>query len=119
MLLAIDHFLSLSSHGWPLQSTVRLWDIILMEGTSAVFASFLALLELCMSVTDGGDEKCPLLVAPDDDASSSDFMESFKSAVGRMVEGRMDDVIVRTQKYVQLIPANVITELRDITAGSP
>merc|ERR1712194_121148 len=45
-MLITDHLLTLSARTWPLQAVARLWDIILMEGSPALWASFLALLQV-------------------------------------------------------------------------
>merc|ERR1711860_176138 len=56
-ILAMDHFLCFSACRWPIGAVVRLYDIILLEGTPAVFASFLGLLELFLpeAVTSVGN----------------------------------------------------------------
>merc|ERR1712185_22979 len=46
LALALDHFITLTAKNWPIGAAVRLWDLIFLEGTPAVFGSFLALLEL-------------------------------------------------------------------------
>merc|ERR1711871_390543 len=45
-MLATDHLLTLSARTWPLNAVARLWDVVLMEGSAALLASFLALLEI-------------------------------------------------------------------------
>lgn len=44
--LAVDPFLCLFSKTLPLRSLLRLWDVFLFEGPRALFAVFLAFLEL-------------------------------------------------------------------------
>jgi hypothetical protein len=107
-LLALDHFISLAARDWPLESVVRLWDIVLMEGTSVVFASFLALLEICLPSTaaDGN------LSAADGNLSAADLMHFFKRESQRQAENKIDLVIHCTRKYMQLISVSLIKDLR-------
>eukprot|EP00927_Polykrikos_kofoidii_P031407 TRINITY_DN27015_c0_g1_i1.p1 TRINITY_DN27015_c0_g1~~TRINITY_DN27015_c0_g1_i1.p1 ORF type:complete len:447 (+),score=91.55 TRINITY_DN27015_c0_g1_i1:47-1387(+) len=51
-VLASDHLLSLAAWSWPLTATVQLWDLLLLEGQPAVFASYLALLQLYLPRVD-------------------------------------------------------------------
>jgi len=46
-VLAMEHFVSLAAHTWQHSATVQMWDLLLIHGQAALFASFLALLELC------------------------------------------------------------------------
>merc|ERR1719158_2463326 len=77
-LIAIDHFISLTSRTWPLEATVRLWDIIFLEGPRAVFACFLALLQLFMPVSEGNVGEVSGSAMPGDDMSAFEIMELFK-----------------------------------------
>ena len=52
--IALDHFITLTAKNWPMAPLLRLWDLILTEGIPAVFASFLALLELYVLPPAGG-----------------------------------------------------------------
>mmetsp|Transcript_1604 Transcript_1604/g.5195 ORF Transcript_1604/g.5195 Transcript_1604/m.5195 type:complete len:186 (+) Transcript_1604:1-558(+) len=45
-VLAAEHLLALASSTWPAAAAARLWDLALVEGQAAIFASFLALLQL-------------------------------------------------------------------------
>jgi hypothetical protein len=112
-LLAVDHFMSLTSRNWPLASTVRLWDVILLEGAPALFASFLALLELYMPIGKVTNNDLPASVAPDGHITASDAMAYFKEQSIRGVTDEIDVVMGRTRKYAQLISENDITRLRD------
>merc|ERR1712118_237593 len=44
-MLATDHLLTISARSWPLRAVARLWDVVLMDGSAALLASFLALLQ--------------------------------------------------------------------------
>merc|ERR1719356_2050976 len=52
-LLAADHFLTLASYSWPLEATLQLWDLLYSDGPSALFASFLALIDLFLPEAKG------------------------------------------------------------------
>ncbi|CAK0898492.1 unnamed protein product [Prorocentrum cordatum] len=52
-VLASEHFLTVGSRSWPLEAALRLWDLALLDGPSAVFCSFLALLELFLPSVQG------------------------------------------------------------------
>lgn len=106
-LLAIDHFMSLTSRSWPLEATVRLWDIILVEGPRALFASFLALLELFMPRIGMRAHGMP-----DDSMTAFDAMENFKRESRHGVVSQMGRFWGRVRKYAQLIPDHLIEELR-------
>jgi hypothetical protein len=110
-LLAMDHLISLGSRNWPLASTVRLWDVIFMEGSRAIFASFLALLELYIPVGRHGG----ILnrAARDDMSVASDVMDSFKRESSRGVSNHMDAVMKRVQRYVRMIPEAWVVDLRE------
>eukprot|EP00405_Crypthecodinium_cohnii_P018029 CAMPEP_0206451140 /NCGR_PEP_ID=MMETSP0324_2-20121206/19150_1 /ASSEMBLY_ACC=CAM_ASM_000836 /TAXON_ID=2866 /ORGANISM="Crypthecodinium cohnii, Strain Seligo" /LENGTH=581 /DNA_ID=CAMNT_0053920937 /DNA_START=132 /DNA_END=1874 /DNA_ORIENTATION=+ len=45
-ILATDHLLTLSARTWPFLAVARLWDVVLMDGSPALLASFLALLNM-------------------------------------------------------------------------
>lgn len=134
-LLAIDHFMSLTSRTWPLEATVRLWDIILLEGPCVIFASFLALLELFILLTEGSTWYCSCLepsaddtatvagccscsrlllasMVPDGSLTAFDVMESFKRESLHGVTGQLDAVFAHVHKYLQLIPDSLIEDLR-------
>jgi hypothetical protein len=102
-LLAIDHFISLASRAWPLDAIVQLWDIILLEGPRAIFASFLALVELFMPLAQGSTHE---------DMQAFEIMELFKRESLRGVAGQKSTVFACVRKYVNLIPENLIEELR-------
>lgn len=105
-LLAVDHFMSLTARAWPLGPTVRLWDVLFLEGPRALFALFLVLLEMYLPV-------------PSDDCSMTAFemMDTFKRDSLRGVTDDTDAVFIRLRKYVQMIPDSMIQDLRAEASG--
>lgn len=116
-LLAIDHFMTLGSRNWPLASVVRLWDVIFMEGSPAMFGSFLALLELYIPVGNGSRKLGTN--ASDDMLTVPDVMDIFKRDSSRGVTQELDVIMTRVRRYVQLIPEAWVAELRESVAGIP
>jgi len=102
--LAADHFLALASHTWPLHAVVRLWDLFLSEGSPAVFASFIALLQLYLpksvkSCTDGPDQ-----------------FEVFTKAVWKGVSEELDTILEQTRTLIRCIPGSRLHSLRSAYA---
>merc|ERR1719375_303005 len=77
--IAVDHFLTLGARNWPMASLLRLWDLIFIEGVAAVFASFLALLELFALPTATSSGAVAQEAAMDD----ADFMQEFKNRTAK------------------------------------
>jgi len=99
VLLAIDHFITLTSRTWALEATARLWDALLWEGRPVLFASFLAVLDLHLSV--------PM----DDKHGSFEVLESFKHASAKGAAEHLDELMERTRYFVDLIPDSLLEEL--------
>jgi len=101
--LAADHFLTLASHTWPLPMVLRLWDVFFVAGSRAVFASFLALLEMYL---------------PEDSAESRrasdgpEQVEIFMNAVSGAAATDLDSILERSWKFVEQIPPSRIESLR-------
>jgi len=100
-LLATDHLLTFSARTWPLNPVVRLWDIVLMEGSPALLGSFLALLQIyfldavaSVKSSAGGDldEGIPVDVA-------FRFRELARLNAGRDI----DEVVHLTRKFIPLV----------------
>jgi len=80
-VLALDHFVSLMAGKWPFAVVVRFWDFLIIEGSPAVFASFIALLELYFPLADG------LSVADAQAAAEAAATDSATSARDRQASG--------------------------------
>jgi len=100
-LLATEHLLTLAARTWPFSAIVRLWDVVLMEGSPALLGSFLATLDMylaeavkCAEVDERGDsaEEVHGVVAVR-------FRELTRLNVCRDI----DEVIFRTRKFVPLV----------------
>jgi hypothetical protein len=99
---AAHHFFTLAAHTWPLEAVVRLWDLLFLEGSSAVFASFLALLQLYLprvrnlaGCLDGPEQ-----------------VEAFLKAVSNGVAEELDSILEHTRQLIQHIPMSRIECLR-------
>lgn len=103
-MLAADHFLTLASHTWPLGSVVRLWDLFLLEGSPAVFASFLSLLQLYLPEKRG-------------DSEASELVDAFLKATTRGVAHDLDTILGMTRELIPSIPRSRIEILRYVFAG--
>jgi len=102
--LAADHFLALASHTSPLKAVVRLWDLFLLEGSSAVFASFIALLQLYLPKNDGEpDHRC---------VDGPDKVAAFMRAASTGIADDLDAVLEKTLELIPLIPRSRIESLR-------
>lgn len=102
-LLAMDHFISVASRTWPLEATIRLWDVIFVEGPEALFASFLALLDLFLPKADQPYE---------DDVAAFDIMESFKVETACGIRSRPDAFFTNMYQHLRLFPKGLINDLR-------
>jgi len=108
-LLSLSHFLTLTSSEWPLEAVVQLWDLILLEGSPAVFASFLALLELYVpSVAEWVEEP---------HFQAADAMDGFRQSVMRGCEKDLGKILEYTKKYIAAVPKSLIERLRRQTDG--
>lgn len=98
-MLAADHLLTLSSRTWPLLATVRLWDIVLMEGSPALLASFLATLDLYF-----------LDAIPEEYSDPGDVASRFRDLTCRSVSHDIDELIHRTRKFLPLIRGDPVNQ---------
>eukprot|EP00930_Biecheleria_cincta_P058031 TRINITY_DN43894_c0_g1_i1.p1 TRINITY_DN43894_c0_g1~~TRINITY_DN43894_c0_g1_i1.p1 ORF type:complete len:534 (+),score=83.50 TRINITY_DN43894_c0_g1_i1:94-1695(+) len=114
-VLAMDHFLTLSACRWPLEATTRLYDVVLMEGTAAIFASFMVLLELYLpkAVESAHSEAHP---DPEtegmDDVSPGEIIALFTNHVVAGVADDLDIVLQSSFSFIALAPIGLIEELR-------
>lgn len=102
-ILALDHFLTLTARSWPLEATVRLWDLLLLKGSPALFASFLAILELYappLSEQAGAEEHEP----------AREFQQSMLSG---LKGGDLDAIMARTWEFMEEMPQALIDSLRE------
>jgi len=62
-VLAAQHFLALgAANGWPASTTAQFWDLLLLDGRTALLASFLALLQLYLPNELSEDSEEPVEV---------------------------------------------------------
>lgn len=113
-VLASEHFISLASHSWPLAAVVQLWDLIFKEGSPAVFASFLALLQMYLP-TEGGEQSpggaIPGVVV------DLEPVDVFRRAALRGVNEDVAGVLQRVRELIPKIPEALIKKLRDAQCG--
>lgn len=112
--LVSEHFLTLASRSWPLEATARLWDIVLFEGSPAVFASFLALLQLYLP-----DVESPALlrkVAYNEEVPEP--VEVFRQNVLQGVEENLDHLMCQIWNLIPKVPQALIDQLRTELAGT-
>lgn len=102
-VLALDHFITLTSRSWPLEATVRLWDLLLLKGPPALFGSFLAVLE----------SYAPPLPLPGQATDDLEPVHEFQQAVLRGVRTDLDAILTRTWELMELMPQAKIDSLRD------
>jgi len=95
--LAANHFFTLASHTWPLESVVLLWDLLFLKGLPAVFASFMALLELYLP--KDADSRGRL--STQSCVEGPERVEEFTKA---MSEGIVEDISTVLEHTRQLIP---------------
>mmetsp|Transcript_66631 Transcript_66631/g.104138 ORF Transcript_66631/g.104138 Transcript_66631/m.104138 type:complete len:427 (+) Transcript_66631:78-1358(+) len=105
-LLAVDHFLSLGSHQWPLSAVVLFWDLLFVEGYPCVFASFLALMQLYLPD-----------IAVENEAPHR--IECFKNAVANGVANELHLILDKTRELLPLVPKSYIESLRNIFSRCP
>lgn len=112
-VLASEHFLTLASRSWPLEVTARLWDLIFLEGSPVVFASFLALLNLYLPQA--------LSVKKDSLAWEDDLMEepvdTFRQNVLHGVSSDPGQLFHQIQEFCLKVPQSSIDALRLELAG--
>jgi hypothetical protein len=120
-VLALEHFVTLGAHTWQPSVTVQLWDLLLLHGQAALFASFLALLELCFPFTPEVEEQeetsSAMLARWSDvlcgeDTEPMERINQFRDAVVRAGEKDLDKVLKRTRELIPLIPQELIEQLR-------
>eukprot|EP00811_Abedinium_folium_P022000 NODE_3124_length_2089_cov_2.718145.p1 GENE.NODE_3124_length_2089_cov_2.718145~~NODE_3124_length_2089_cov_2.718145.p1 ORF type:complete len:556 (+),score=182.13 NODE_3124_length_2089_cov_2.718145:210-1877(+) len=115
-MVCTDHLMTLSANTLPLNAVVRLWDITLMEGSPALLASFLALLQLYLPEAVAATRaaavvtSCKTLTgcatsaaAPPDVQMLADITTRFRS-LARAAAGRdIDELVHLSLKFVQLL----------------
>jgi len=102
-MLITDHLLTLSARTWPLHAVARLWDVILMEGSPALWASFLALLQVYFkrAVSDSSTA-CTQL-----DEVSIDIAGRFLELSRSGIASDIDVVVQHTRKFIPLVRGDV------------
>lgn len=115
-VLVSEHFLTLASRSWPLEATARLWDLILLEGpgqgSPAVFASFLALLQLYLPELQDmtGTAKAGCEEEPEP-------LQIFRQRVLQGVSEDLEHVLRQVRQLIPQVPQRTIDELRFEFAG--
>jgi hypothetical protein len=104
-LLAADHFLALGSHSWPLGAVVRLWDLAFLDGSPAIFAAFLALLQLYLPEDRSSSQRC---------ADTSESVKDFLNAVAHGIAEDLDLILEKTRELIPMIPGSMLKHLRYI-----
>jgi len=103
-VLAVDHLLSLSANTWPLAAVVRLWDLVLLEHSAALIASFLALLQMYFADA--------LIVAKQDIYRDNggagivaDVVSAYRKAIRLNIVSDILEVMLRSMKFIPLVRA--------------
>jgi len=98
-MLATDHLLTVSARSWPLQAVARLWDVVLMEGSPALLASFLALLmtyfPLALQASRNARTQATEVAA--------DVARRFLELSRNGIANDIDKVIKRTRRFITLL----------------
>jgi len=113
-LLASEHFLTLASASWPLAATARLWDLIFLEGQPAVFASFIALLQLYLP-SEMRPVEGPM---PGQLEEVLEPVDVFNAAVLRGVHEELETILRRTRELIPHCPQHAIDKFRFIFTGA-
>merc|ERR1711971_1042216 len=110
-VLALDHFISLAAREWPLGGVVRLWDLVILEGSSGLFACFLALLEMYFeaSIAQVCQEAQTTTL---DCTKAADVMACFKSLSLEGAGKEMNKILEHTRRWLPMIPPSVLSQLR-------
>eukprot|EP00812_Abedinium_dasypus_P010331 NODE_3955_length_724_cov_327.884903.p2 GENE.NODE_3955_length_724_cov_327.884903~~NODE_3955_length_724_cov_327.884903.p2 ORF type:complete len:149 (+),score=59.63 NODE_3955_length_724_cov_327.884903:3-449(+) len=100
-MICADHLLTLSANTLPLNAVVRLWDVALMEGSAALLASFLALLQLYLpeAVAKARAARPNGLEAP----MMADVTTYFRELVRAGASRDIDEVMYLSLKFVPLL----------------
>jgi len=111
-VLASDHFLSLTSRSWPLSATVQLWDVIFTEGQPALFASFLALLQIYLPEVNNGEEPEVCGSIPGAVVDCVEPIDIFRQAIRKGVAEDFAYVLQRVRELTKRMPQALIDKLR-------
>lgn len=101
-MLATDHFLTLSTRIWPLAAVIRLWDVVLMDGSAALLASFLATMNMyfldaaAIATQDGRGHTQP-----------ADVACRFRGLSCLGVARDVDEIVHQTRKFLPLVQGEV------------
>jgi len=97
-LLATEHLLTMSARTWPLNAVVRLYDIILLEGSPALLGSFLALLKIYfLDAAAAAKREVDLKV------NAADVILRFRDLTKDSVSRDIDEVVQETHKFARLV----------------
>lgn len=131
--LAVDHFISLAARVWPLGAVVRIWDMMMIDGTPVVLTSFIAVLELYFS---RAVEQLQSQVAAEAASSalrstsglsrsssapsmttsamldSAEVMEAFKATVMRAMRHELDKILESTRNWLKTVTPRLVEKLR-------
>jgi len=98
-MLATDHLLTVSARSWPLQAVARLWDVVLMEGSPALLASFLALLETYFPQAHAATRMARTQASE----VAADVARRFLELSRNGIATNIDEVIKRTRRFITLL----------------
>jgi len=102
-MLVTDHLLTLSSRTWPLHAVARLWDVILMEGSSALWASFLALLHVYFNKAVSDSKSA----CTQSDEISTDIAGRFLELSRTHITHDIDVVVQYTRRFIPLLRGDI------------
>lgn len=98
-MLATDHLLTVSARSWPLQAVARLWDVVLMEGSPALLASFLSLLMTYFPPALAASREARTQASE----VSADVARRFLELSRNGIATDIDKVIRRTRRFITLL----------------
>jgi len=98
-MLATDHLLTVSARSWPLQAVARLWDVVLMEGSPALLASFLALLMTYFPPALKASQAARTQATE----VAADVARRFLELSRNGIANDIDKVIRRTRRFITLL----------------
>jgi len=110
-VLASEHFISLASHSWPLAAIVQLWDLVFQEGAPAVFASFLALLQMYLPAE--GEAQQPVGEGiPGVVVDCGEPVDVFRRAILRGVSEDLAAFLQQVRDLIPKVPQALVDRLR-------
>lgn len=100
-MLGRDHLLTLGSRTWPLAAIARLWDVVLMEGSEALLASFLALLQ--MYFPSAVEPEQAKTTDEEDNLPAADCVMRFREMTRVCIANDIDELIHQTRVFLPMV----------------